>query len=142
MRRNGVAATCVVSRTQRRPKSRAGRLLDQPAAFVHSAFQVSITLLEACRNRFGQGSAGIVVVQRPHVGSAKLVLLDVGRLRCYRRGIVVAIESSGGRIVEGRSDSGRIVPGGVSVLIREVLNGRVGRKSRSQHGVATVRSSG
>src|SRR5580700_7751306 len=123
-----------------------GRSWSSPAeinALPHSFIRVpDRDLLEAGRNCFRQRSFGVVVIQRPNVGAAKLLLFNVGRLRCYRSGIVVGIEDSARWIVERRSDSHRIVPGGKSIFIREILNGRVGGKSRGQHGVAAGRSSG
>lgn len=38
---------------------------------------VSGDLVKTGGNGFGQGGVGIVIFQRPHVGSAELVLLDV-----------------------------------------------------------------
>jgi hypothetical protein len=108
---------------------------------VYSAGQqLKSRLLKACRNCFCQGPAGIIVIQRPHIGAAQLVLPYIGRLRGYRSGIIVGIEGSGGRIVDRRSDSCRIVPNGVPVLVDEVLDGLVGQKASSQQGVATQRS--
>ena len=66
----------------------------------------NLDLLQAGSNRFGQGSADIVVIQRPHVCTTKFLLLDVGRFRCHRGRIIVGVKDSGRRIVEGSSDSG------------------------------------
>src|SRR5215472_19034854 len=84
------------------PQSRRRRFLD---------------LLQAGSNRFGQRSASIIVIQRPHVGTTKVVFLDVGSFRCYHGRIIVSVEDSGRWIVDGSSDSAGIVPRGVAVLI-------------------------
>src|SRR5271165_2779394 len=100
-----------------------------------------LTSRPACSNRLCKRTVVIVIVQRPHVGAAKLVLLDIGSLRSHRSRGVVGIEGSGGRIVERRSRSCRIVPSGIPVFVCNVLDRRVGQKSRSQQSVTTWRSS-
>jgi hypothetical protein len=59
-----------------------GAYLDEEASRSPLA-RVLSRLLEAGGNCLGQGCAGVIVIQRPHVRAAELMLLDVGRLRSH-----------------------------------------------------------
>jgi hypothetical protein len=88
------------------PSDRCCKISISLTCAVPSLDRLHVVLLQSSRNCPGQRRAGVIGIQRPHIGAAKFLLLDVRRFDCYGGRIIVGVEDSGRRIVESGSDSG------------------------------------